>query len=57
MGGSVQREGRLYGEISNAQTGTNVTCTDHGALPLDPDTTQLCSLKAGGRSCHHRSKN
>lgn len=42
MGGSVQREGRLYGEIANAQTGTNVTCADHGALSLDPDTTQFC---------------
>lgn len=56
MGGSVQREGRLYNEMSKAQTGKNVTCTDHGALPLDPDTTQLCSLKAE-LSCHHHSKN
>lgn len=56
MGGSMQREGRLYAEMPNAQTGTNVICTDHGALPLDPDITQLFSLKAG-LSYHHRSKN
>lgn len=56
MGENVQREGRLYDEMSKAQTGKNVTCTDHSALPLDQDTTQLCSLKAG-LSCHHHTKN
>lgn len=55
MGGSMQRKGRLYGEMSKAQTGKNVTCIDHSALPLDPDITQLYSLKAGlycHQSCH-----